>query len=77
VSQGEAYLRLVTDAYSRKIVGYHVHQHLNAALVRVALEMADQKPAQSLIHHSERGSQYCAEHYQQLHRMATIAIRMP
>lgn len=78
VDQGEAYLSLVTDAYSRKIVGYHVHEQLNAASVRVALEHAltEHKPTQPLIHHSDRGSQYCADYYQQLHRRHKICCSM-
>jgi transposase InsO family protein len=78
VAQGEAYLSLVTDAYSRKVVGYHVHQQLNAASVRIAFEqaLAAHKLVQPLIHHSDRGSQYCSEHYQRLHRQHGIICSM-
>jgi len=59
------YLALVTDKYSRKIVGYHCGDTLEASGCVGALEMAlqdlpkDAKP----IHHSDRGSQYCCEQY--------------
>ncbi|GAB3562443.1 hypothetical protein GCM10027578_15080 [Spirosoma luteolum] len=78
VAQGEAYLSLVTDAYSRKIVGYHVHEQLTAAAVRVAFEGAlkANKLTQPLIHHSDRGSQYCADYYQRLHRQYGVTCSM-
>jgi putative transposase len=63
------YLSLVTDAYSRKIVGWHVHQGLETNEVSVALNMAlrDRQTSQRLIHHSDRGIQYCSREYQQIH----------
>jgi putative transposase len=75
---GHGYLSLVTDAYSRRIVGYHVHETLEAVSVRVALEMAlsRYRPVLPLIHHSDRGSQYCSAYYQQLHRQYHIACSM-
>ena len=64
-----AYLSLVTDAYSRKIVGWHVHHGLDACDVAVALKMAlkDRQTDQRLVHHSDRGIQYCSSEYQQIH----------
>jgi putative transposase len=72
------YLSLVTDAYSRKIVGWHVHDTLQAEGVRKALEMAlrGRQSTLPLIHHSDRGIQYCAEPYQQLHRQHGIRCSM-
>jgi len=62
------YLSLVTDAYSRKIVGYHLSDDLNAESVVKAIKMAvkgrDSKTP--LIHHSDRGLQYCSAIYQNL-----------
>ena len=61
------YLSLVTDAYSKKIMGYYVADNLNAESSVIALQMAikqRQYPALVLIHHSDRGLQYCAEQYQ-------------
>ncbi len=76
--EGHGYLSLVTDAYSRRIMGYHVHDRLHVHPVRVALEMAlaDTKLTQPLIHHSDRGSQYCADYYQQLHRKHHLLCSM-
>ncbi len=72
------YLSLVTDAYSRKIVGYHVHATLQTEEVAQALKMAlryrqGQAP---LIHHSDRGIQYCANAYQALHERHGLTCSM-
>lgn len=63
------YLSLVTDAYSRKIVGWHVHESLQAESVAQALKMAlrTRQSAQRLVHHSDRGIQYCSNVYQAIH----------
>ena len=60
-----AYLYLITDAYSRKIVGFHVSDDMRVASAIVALQKAfDQKPADAIvIHHSDRGMQYCSNDY--------------
>ncbi|WP_034040219.1 IS3 family transposase [Wocania ichthyoenteri] len=63
-----SYLALVTDAYSKKIVGYNVSNSLNASGSILALEMAikNRKYKQKgLIHHSDRGLQYCSDDYQE------------
>lgn len=62
------YLSLVTDAYSRKIVGYHLSDDLGAESVSKALKMAIKNRIydKPLIHHSDRGLQYCAEVYQKI-----------
>ena len=54
-----AYVSLVTDAYSRKIVGHHVHESLHTESVIKALEKAvgQRETEQTLIHHSDRGAQ--------------------
>lgn len=64
------YLSLITDAYSRKIVGHHVHDSLHTAQVSMALKKAlgGRQTQQVLIHHSDRGIQYCSDEYQQIHR---------
>jgi putative transposase len=67
--QGFNYLSLVTDAYSRKIVGYHVSQRLQAKGPIIALKKAiNSLPAvaQNLIHHSDRGVQYACNDYVEL-----------
>lgn len=60
-----AYLSLITDMYSRKVVGYHLAKTLTAQDSLRALEMALQgltKEAKP-IHHSDRGCQYCSHEY--------------
>lgn len=63
--EGFVYLALITDRYSRKIVGYNVGDNLEAIGCMRALRMAfKQLPnIHSLIHHSDRGSQYCCYDY--------------
>ena len=60
-----AYLYLITDAYSRKIVGFHVSDDMRVSSAIVALQKAiDQKPRDAIvIHHSDRGLQYCSNDY--------------
>jgi transposase InsO family protein len=62
------YLSLITDAYSRKIVGYYLSNDLNAERVVKALKMAVKERNQEipLIHHSDRGLQYCSALYQKV-----------
>ena len=63
-----AYLHLITDAYSRKIVGFHVSDNMRVESSVLALQKAlDQKPADAIvIHHSDRGMQYCSNEYVKL-----------
>lgn len=60
------YLSLITDAYSKKIVGYHVSNTLSTKSSIEALKMAQKqrKSIESIIHHSDRGIQYCSDEYQ-------------
>lgn len=76
--EGVAYLSLVTDAFSREIVGYHVHESLHTEAVAQALRRAvsQRQTAQPLIHHSDRGSQYCSGMYQALHAKHDIRCSM-
>jgi putative transposase len=73
-----AYLSLVTDAFSRKIVGWHVHASLQTEEVAQAFKMALRSRASNdqLIHHSDRGIQYCASAYQALHAKNSIICSM-
>ena len=73
-----AYLSLVTDAYSRKIVGHHVHESLHTESVIKAFKNAieERKTTQSLVHHSDRGVQYCSDLYQRLHVKHGITCSM-
>jgi len=64
--EGVHYLSLVTDASSRKIMGHEMSRQMKASDVVKALNMAAQQRISSsaLIHHSDRGSQYCSSLYQ-------------
>jgi len=73
------YLSLVTDAYSKKIMGYHISEDLKTTSVMKALKMALQNrvyPTKKLIHHSDRGFQYCSPIYTGLLRDKKIGISM-
>ncbi len=76
--QGLAYLSLITDAFSRKIVGYHVHDTLHTDSVIQAMRKAlkGRKLSGELVHHSDRGIQYCSMAYQQLHAKHGIRCSM-
>lgn len=73
-----AYLSLVTDAHSRKIVGWHVHATLQTEEVAQAFRMAlrERQTQRPLIHHSDRGIQYCSDNYQSLHRRHGVSCSM-
>lgn len=67
--ENPCYLSLITDAYSKKIVGYNVSDNLNTESSLVALRLAVKQRKNKeipLIHHSDRGLQYCANEYQKL-----------
>lgn len=78
--QGFSYLSLITDAYSRKIVGHALSSTLEATGPLEALEMAlaERKGAspERLIHHSDRGVQYCCWDYVQILQKSFISISM-
>ena len=63
--QGHNYLSLITDAYSKKIMGYELLDNLSTAGPLKALESAlkNRKYTHDLIHHSDRGLQYCSAYY--------------
>jgi len=74
-----SYLALITDAYSKKIVGYNVSTSLCVQGSIKALEMAlDNREYKqySLIHHSDRGLQYCSNDYQKLLKDNNISPSM-
>jgi transposase InsO family protein len=76
--QGYNYLSLVTDKFSRKIVGYDLSESLKAEGAMRALQMAikQEELQPGLIHHSDRGLQYCCYEYQQLLRDHQIQSSM-
>ena len=76
--EGWLYLAAVQDAYSRRIVGWSMADHMRAELVVDALQMAvaRRRPAPGLIHHSDQGSQYVSLAFGQAARDAGIARSM-
>jgi len=77
--QGFVYLSLITDAFSKKLVGFHVSKDLTALNNIIALKMAlktIENPVVGLIHHSDRGSQYCSKDYTDLLKENHILISM-
>lgn len=75
---GFCYLSIVTDAYSRKIVGYCLHPtlHSDGAIDALLMAIKQSKRGKALIHHSDRGSQYCCGDYVQLLKSYNIGISM-
>jgi len=64
--KGHNYLALVTDAYSKQVMGYKLDNHMKTSLCIDALKMAINNrkyPNSKLIHHSDRGFQYCNTKY--------------
>jgi len=76
--EGFCYLALITDAYSRKIVGYNFSDSLELEGCLRALKMATQtaKDLTELVHHSDRGFQYCSNQYTQFLKKRGIRISM-
>lgn len=79
VANGFCYLILITDAYSRKVVGFHFSTTMDAEFCVIALKqaIADRHfPDRTLMHHSDRGLQYCSFLYTNLLKDNHIAISM-
>jgi putative transposase len=79
LSEKFAYLSLITDAYSRKIVGYDLCKTLSSTGCINALQMAvkhTHSGLEGLIHHSDRGVQYCCNDYVKLLEKHHIGISM-
>jgi transposase InsO family protein len=66
--EGWLYLAVVEDLFARRVVGWSMDARMTSRLVVDALAMAVQRrlPGAELLAHSDRGSQYASEHYQQL-----------
>jgi transposase InsO family protein len=78
-TSGFVYISFITDAYSHKILGYQVAENLEAMHSIKALKMAlagIRKPILGLIHHSDRGSQYCSSEYVKVLQDYQIQISM-
>ena len=79
VAGGHGYLILITDAYSRKVVGYNFGKRMDTAFCLVALEQAlvhRRYLERQLMHHSDRGVQYCSKAYVARLEQANISISM-
>jgi putative transposase len=81
VGDGFCYLILITDAYSHQVVGHNFGACMDAAFCLVALEMALAcrpacGPGRELVHHSDRGLQYCSKLYTDMLKGERIAISM-
>jgi putative transposase len=76
--EGFVYLSLITDLVSRKIVGWHLGESLEASQsVRALRQAIDQLPANRWpIHHSDRGSQYCCREYVEVLMERDLPISM-
>jgi len=72
------YLAVILDAYSRKVIGWNLDDNLKAQLAVRALEnaLAGRPVSSSLIHHSDRGVQYCSGDYVDMLRSHGIQISM-
>lgn len=76
--EGNCYLNLVTDAYSRKIMGYALASTMEAKDMKKAFVMAltQRKKHTLLIHHSDRGLQYCSGEYVRLAQANQVQLSM-
>ena len=77
-AEGWLYLAVVVDLFSRRIVGWSMSDRMKRGLAMDALRraIAVRKPAAGLIHHSDRGSQYCSADYRGLVRSAGFVASM-
>ncbi|WP_233862011.1 IS3 family transposase [Tenacibaculum piscium] len=76
---GHNYLAIVTDAYSKQIMGYKLDNHMKTSLCTDALAMAIKNreyPHEKLIHHSDRGFQYCNPKYTEFAESNGIIMSM-
>ena len=76
--QGWLYLAVVMDLYSRRIIGWSMSRRINRHIVVNALNMAlgQRRPGEDLIHHSDRGSQYLSDDFQELLKRNGITCSM-
>lgn len=78
IDEGFGYLSLITDAYSHKIAGFYLSKTLEAKGSMIALKMAlkNCSDTKNLIHHSDRGVQYCCADYVEILKEKNIKISM-
>jgi putative transposase len=77
-AEGWLYLAIVLDLFSRRIIGWAVRDRLKKELALAALRrtIAVRNPGAGLIHHSDRGSQYCSYDYQRLLKVCNMLPSM-
>lgn len=77
-AEGWLYLAIVLDLFSRRIVGWATSDRLKKDLALTALSraIALRRPPPGLIHHSDRGSQYCSHDYQKILAKHNIVVSM-
>ena len=76
--EGWLYLAGIKDLFSGELVGYAIDARMTQNLVMQALfrAVAAKRPGKGLIHHSDRGSQYCAQAYRKLLRQFGMQVSM-
>jgi putative transposase len=76
--EGWVYLAVIIDLFSRRVVGWAISNRMKQDLALRALNMAIaiRRPPQGCIHHTDRGSQYCAHDYQKLLRKHGFKVSM-
>ena len=76
--QGWLYLAVVMDLYSRKIIGWSMSRRIDRHIVVGAMKMAlnHRRPVGDLIHHSDRGSQYLSDDFQDLLKQHDVTCSM-
>jgi transposase InsO family protein len=77
--EGNCYLNMITDSYSRKIMGYAVEENMETESMIEALKMAlieRKNPLVETIHHSDRGLQYCSKEYVRAAAQNNIKLSM-
>jgi transposase InsO family protein len=76
--EGNCYLNMITDAYSRKIMGYAIDDTMETESMIMALKMANTQRSitEQTIHHSDRGVQYCSKEYVDLTTRNNIKLSM-
>lgn len=77
-AEGWLYLATILDLYSRKVVGFAAENHLRKELCTKALQssLAFRQPQTNLLHHSDRGSQYASDDYQQILKQYGCTVSM-
>lgn len=80
LAQGDRwlYLALLMDVYSRRIVGWSLSDRIDDSLTLAALSraLATRRPTTGLIHHTDRGAQYCSNSYRQALEQAGVVASM-